>query len=123
MLVVDLKVVSSFKDKLIMEEFKVWLKEETPKPICQVIWTKTLVGWLKLNVKGSCCGNSRLSGGGDIIIDSNGNMRVAFSEKIEPWTNNSAQLQALLSGVRLCKALGFNNICIESDSTLVVGWL
>lgn len=49
-------------------------------------------------------------------------MRSVFSEKFDLGTNNSVKLQVILSRDWLCKVLGYNNICIESDSTLVVGW-
>lgn len=50
-------------------------------------------------------------------------MRVAFSKKFKAITNNSAKLQALFSGIRLGKESGYKNICIQTNSTLVVGWL
>lgn len=46
-----------------------------------------------------------------------------LKKKLELRMNNGAELQALTSGVWLCKELGHQNICIEINSELVVGWL
>lgn len=49
---------------------------------------------------------------------------VLFSlEKFNLITNNSAKLQAPLSETWLCKDLSYNNICIDSNLNLVVGWI
>lgn len=37
--------------------------------------------------------------------------------------NNGVELQDLICGIRLCKHMGYQNIQIESDSELIVGWL
>lgn len=42
---------------------------------------------------------------------------MAFSKKFYAGTNNGVELQALISGVKLSKRLGFWHINIESDST------
>lgn len=89
----------------------------------KVMWEKPLVGWIKLNIDSSCKGNHGSFGGGDIIRDNRKNLLAADSKKLGNGTSNGAEVQALISGIRLCHDLNFVNVCIESDSTLVVGWM
>lgn len=48
---------------------------------------------------------------------------AAFSEKFSDGMTNGAELQALINGLCLYQELDFVNVYIESDSTLVVGWV
>lgn len=75
-------------------------------PIC-VTWSKPFAKWIKLNVDGSCRGKTSPCGGGGILRDDQGNFQVILLEKLEVGTNNGAEVQALISGVKLCKSLGF----------------
>lgn len=52
-----------------------------------------------------------------------GNLKATFSKKFEVGTNKGAELQLLISGIRLYKTLGIENIIIEIDFELVVGWI
>lgn len=88
-----------------------------------VLWTKSPTGWFKLNVDGSCKGNLGSCGDGGIFHDEFNDLKVAFSKKFKNETNNGAELYDLVSGIRLCKTLAIQNIIIETNSELVVGWL
>lgn len=100
------------------------MKVEKTRTPCKVKWEKPFEGWLKLNVDSSCQGNLGSSGGGGgIIQDWSGNIKATFLEKIVLGTHNSVEFQAIVSGIRLRKELVFQNICIELDFALVVGWL
>lgn len=46
---------------------------------------------------------------------------MTFSKRF--GTNNGAKLQTLINGICLCHDLTLVNVCIESDSALVVGWM
>lgn len=61
--------------------------------------------------------------GGGIIQDSFGNWKATFLEKLEIGMNNDAKLLALLSGIQLCKGMGYQNILVEFDSKLLVDWI
>lgn len=62
-----------------------------------VVWSKPNLGWIKLNVDGSCRDNLRLCGGGGILHDHRGSFRAAFFKKFHIGTNNRAELQVLIS--------------------------
>ncbi|KAJ0029811.1 hypothetical protein Pint_13441 [Pistacia integerrima] len=88
-----------------------------------VYWRKPAEGWIKLNVDGCCRGNPGSCGGGGVIRDVRGIFKGDFSSSFGHGTNNEVELRALLAGISLCKELGFNQINIENDSTLIVSWL
>ncbi|KAF5452033.1 hypothetical protein F2P56_027073, partial [Juglans regia] len=63
------------------------------------VWRKLAAGWVKLNVDGSSRGNPGSCGGGGVIKDHLGNVKVAFSEHLGMGTNNAEELKALLRGI------------------------
>lgn len=88
-----------------------------------VLCTNPLDGWFKLQVDRSYKGNPCPCGKCGILRDEFGNFKPAFLEKFKNETNNEAKLQALISGISMCKTLDIQNIIIETNSELVVGWL
>ncbi|TXG59223.1 hypothetical protein EZV62_013796 [Acer yangbiense] len=88
-----------------------------------ISWTKPPAGWIKLNCDGSCRGNPGNSGGGGVIRDCHGMAIAAFSSFFGNGMNNSAELKAIMEGIRLCKRLLHFNMINESDSRIVVDWL
>lgn len=77
-----------------------------------IVWNRPTIGWIKLNVEGSCQDNSGSFGGGGVFSDHRGNFLATFSEKLDAGTNHEAKLQALNSGVKLCNRLSFWHITI-----------
>lgn len=47
-------------------------------------------------------------------------LNLPFLKKFDDDTSNGAELQTMISGIKLYKRLGFWHIFIESDSELVV---
>lgn len=58
-----------------------------------------------------------------VLRNDQGKFQATFSEKFDDGTNNGIELQAMFSGVKLCKSLLFWHIFIEFDSELVMRWL
>lgn len=56
-----------------------------------VVREKLPIGWMKLNVDGSCRDNPGSFGGGEIIRDAHGIFKATFSEKFGILTNNGAK--------------------------------
>ncbi|KAK0598914.1 hypothetical protein LWI29_000693 [Acer saccharum] len=110
-------------DFFIMKELQIQHHKVFARPGKFFSWTKPPAGWIKLNCDGSCRGNSGNSGGGGVIRDCHGMAIAAFSSFFGNGTNNSAELKAILEGIRLCKRLLHFNVIIESDSRIVVDWL
>lgn len=61
--------------------------------------------------------------GGGVNRDFSDNWKVFFPEKFENGMNNDAELQMLISRIRLCKSMDYQNIQIGIDSKLIVNWL
>ncbi|KAJ0074622.1 hypothetical protein Patl1_37562 [Pistacia atlantica] len=113
----------SARDEIILQALEVTYVNRARAIPKLIYWRKPAEGWIKLNVDGCCRGNPGNCGGGGVIQDVRGIFRRAFSSSFGHGTNNEAELRALLAGISLCKKLGFNQINIESDSTLIVSWL
>lgn len=88
--------------------------------IIPVIWNNPTFGEFKLNVDGCSKGNPGNAGGGGILRDHLGHMVMAFTVYLGCCSNNSAEVQASKTGMRLCLDHGFNKLTIESDSLLVL---
>lgn len=88
-----------------------------------VVWSKLPTWWIKLNVDGSYRGNLGSSGGGGVLWVEHGILWVAFLEKFDDGINNGAELQAMITKIKLCKQLGFQHVIMEFDFELIVGWI
>lgn len=89
-----------------------------------ISWVLLVEGRFKLNVvDGGSCGNPGMSSGGGIIRDSQGRVLAGFAHFYEYTINTIVECRALLNGLWLCKLLGLRDLLVESDSSVVVGWL
>lgn len=85
-----------------------------------VYWKKPSQGSLKLNIDGAAKGNPGRSGGGGGVRDSQGNLLFAFFSYFGIRTSFMAELRALVTGLRLCLALGCKPGIVEMDSKIIV---
>lgn len=85
----------------------------------QVSWKKPLQ-W-KLNTDGSCL-SSGMAGGGVIVRNSEGEVKIAASFHFGQRTSIFAELHALYEGLKLCYQAGITNVEVELDSAMVVRW-
>lgn len=116
----EFSVEISSKQCHLVEVFQIHPYVNFVRHPCILIWESPPAEWVKLNIDGSCSGNPGSCGGG-VICDNRGNFMAAFSKRFRDGTNNGTKLQALISGLRFCQELGLVNVCLESDSELVVG--
>lgn len=88
-------------------------------------WCPLVVNALKLNFDGSSIGNLGPSAIGGTIIDDSGSCLVAFLGPLGMGDALSAELKALLCGVKLIhsKGLSSHRIEVEGDSAVVIGWM
>ncbi|XP_042954714.1 uncharacterized protein LOC122291135 [Carya illinoinensis] len=110
-------------DLRVMQEFNCPIVPVYAKVSRMIKWTVSDVGMLKLNVNGESCGNLGMLGGGGVIWDSQGRVLVGFAHLYGQATNTIVECRALLDGLRLCRSLGLRDLLVESDSTVVVGWM
>nr|XP_009615317.1 uncharacterized protein LOC104108057 [Nicotiana tomentosiformis] len=83
-----------------------------------VKWIIPLAQIVKLNSDESCS-NGKYGGGG-IIRDQEGNFITAYSISLGVGTNNYAEAEALLFGLKWCADRGLKRAIGESDSLLMV---
>ncbi|OIS97451.1 putative ribonuclease h protein [Nicotiana attenuata] len=88
--------------------------------ILPVRWNKPSVGEFKLNVDGCSKGNPGNAGCGGVLRDHLGRLIMAFTVYLGSCSNNSAEAQAIKTGVRWCLDHGFNRLTVESDSLVVI---
>ncbi|XP_023891486.1 uncharacterized protein LOC112003505 [Quercus suber] len=88
-------------------EFTINKQEESREDI----WT--------INTDGS---STQRGGGAGVVIVSPQEDVLKYGVQLKfPVTNNEAEYEALLTGLRLAQALGAENVVIKSDSQLVIG--
>jgi ribonuclease HI len=75
--------------------------------------------WL-LMVDGAARGNPGEAGCGAVIFDENGTTVKELSRYLGRATNNVAEYEALLMGLKAVLELGKKQICVQSDSELLV---
>lgn len=85
-------------------------------------WTPTTLGFPKLNVDGCSLGNPGECGGGWVVRDTQGALIAGFSTFYGWETNTTAEVRALLDGIRLCIKLQLDRIEIGTYLQLLVHW-
>ncbi|GLJ54199.1 hypothetical protein SUGI_1161990 [Cryptomeria japonica] len=83
-------------------------------------WKAPPVGWLKLNFDGACRGNLKVFGFGAVIRKSEGKLLLGSYGAMGVTTNNEAEIQALLEGLKLCVTNKMTKIVIEGDSLVII---
>jgi ribonuclease HI len=76
-------------------------------------------GW-SLYCDGASRGNPGQAGAGAVLIDGCGNVRGQYGEYLGQTTNNVAEYQALLLGLKKARGLGVKKIRVFADSELLV---
>ena len=72
------------------------------------------------DIHGYCSSNTKGCGVG-VILENTDGLLIEYSLKFEfPTSNNQAEYEACLAGIRMEKELGANVVTFCSDSTLVV---
>jgi ribonuclease HI len=77
-------------------------------------------GVWSLYCDGASRGNPGQAGAGAILIDAGGEIRGQYSEYLGQTTNNVAEYQALILGLRMARELGVKKIQVFADSELLV---
>ncbi|XP_077249302.1 uncharacterized protein LOC143888778 [Tasmannia lanceolata] len=77
----------------------------------------------RLELAGAAKGNPGESGGGGVMRDAKAKVIFAFAFFYGTSTNMVAEARALLDGLRLCKAFGFKNFVVESDSKVLMDFI
>jgi len=79
--------------------------------------------WLRLYIDGASRGNPGLSGAGIVILDERNQVLAQLAHFLGEATNNVAEYQALIYGLKHAKLLTATHLTILSDSLLLVNQL
>lgn len=88
-----------------------------------ISWKKPLQNRIKLIMDRSSLGNPGISGAGGLILDSHGDLLLAFLVNLGYGSSTREELMALLEGVKFCKRRNFWDVDIEIDSYVILSWL
>jgi ribonuclease HI len=77
-------------------------------------------GVWSLYCDGASRGNPGQAGAGVLLVDAFGDIRVQYGEYLGQATNNVAEYQALLLGLKMARNLGVKKIQVFADSELLV---
>jgi ribonuclease HI len=77
-------------------------------------------GVWSLYCDGASRGNPGQAGAGVLLVDAFGDIRVQYGEYLGQTTNNVAEYQALLLGLKMARNLGIKKIQVFADSELLV---
>ncbi|HAD83138.1 TPA: ribonuclease H [Candidatus Edwardsbacteria bacterium] len=72
-----------------------------------------------LAIDGAARGNPGEAGAGAALVDSHGNVLAERSQYLGKATNNEAEYQALIFGLKLAIERGFSKLSIQTDSELL----
>ncbi|XP_027102724.1 uncharacterized protein [Coffea arabica] len=84
-------------------------------------WETKETGRYILNTDGCAKGNPGVGGGGGVLRDSTGLPLIAFSAYLGETTSLHAEARALLIDLQTCIQKGFEDICVQSDSLVLIG--
>lgn len=85
----------------------------------KVIWEFSLEGWIKVNTDGTSRGNPGRNAIGFCLRDKAGDLRYAIGREITEGSNNETEVVATVEALRLCRALNYTQIWIQTDSVLL----
>jgi len=83
-------------------------------------WKYPQEGWIKLNCDGACKENGDRSGCGGLLRDANGRWIKGFVRKIGACDALHAKMWGIYLGLELAWRDGISQLCVESDSKLLV---
>jgi ribonuclease HI len=88
------------------------------RKVVMIHWQPPSEGWVKLNTDGAYKEGS-VAGCGGVVRDSNGVWKGGFAKNLGVCSAYVAELWGVLEGLRYAKALGFNRVELNVDSSIV----
>jgi ribonuclease HI len=77
-------------------------------------------GVWSLYCDGASRGNPGQAGAGAVLLDASGDIKGQYGEYLGQTTNNVAEYQALILGLKMARSLGVKKIQVFADSELLV---
>lgn len=111
---------NSIVDFSILKAFNCKIHHPKAPQIREVIWYPPHTNWLKWNIDGASNGNPGNSACGGILRDHNADFILCFAEPLGICSSYQAELCAFMRAVELSHQNQWQNVWIETDSSLVV---
>jgi len=110
---------TSIEDFVLLKAFSVKINYSRAPTIKEVIWQPPVFNWIKCNVDGASEGNPGPASCGGIYRDKNGAFMGAFAYNLGISNSLFAELNGAMYAIELACQKGWNNLWLETDSTLV----
>ena len=111
---------NSIVDFTILKVFSCKIRHPKAPQIREVFWFPPHSNWIKCNIDGASSGNPGNSACGGIFRDHNSDVILCFTEPLGICTAFQAELCAFMRAVEIISQNHWNNIWIETDSSLAV---
>jgi ribonuclease HI len=111
---------NSIRDFILLKHFKVCIHHPSLTVIKEILWTPPLFPWIKCNIDGAAKGNPGLAGCGGVFRNHRADMLCCYAEPLGIASSFLAELHAAISAIEIAFDMHWDNLWIESDSSLVV---
>ncbi|RYR17534.1 hypothetical protein Ahy_B03g062245 [Arachis hypogaea] len=88
-----------------------------------ISWSRPDEGYIKVNVDGSWFGHTNNAACGGVFRDSNGRFLKGFSSNLGNYSIMHAELWAVIHGLNIATANGYQNLIVESDSAEAINFI
>jgi ribonuclease HI len=111
---------NSMRDFTFLKLFRINIHHSRVPVLKEICWQPPIVNWIKCNIDGASNGNPGLSSCGGIFRDHEANFIYAFAEPLGISTSYVAEICGAMRAIEIASQHNWQNLWIESDSTLVV---
>jgi ribonuclease HI len=109
---------SALRDFITLKRFNVNVHSLKPTTIKEVVWQPPLSNWMKCNTDGASTSSSSSCGG--LFRNSNADFLYGFAENTRIASAFVAELCGAMNAIEIAASKNWNNLWLETDSTLVV---
>ncbi|GAU47191.1 hypothetical protein TSUD_350560 [Trifolium subterraneum] len=109
---------SALRDFITLKRFNVTVHSPKHTILKEVIWQPPLSNWVKCNTDGASTNVSSACGG--LFRNSNADFLYGFAENIGISSAFVAELCGAMNAIEIAASKNWNNLWLETDSTLVV---
>jgi ribonuclease HI len=115
------KVASnSIRDFIVLKHFKISIHNPKTSIVKEIFWNPPLPNWIKCNIDGASKGNPGLSSRGGIFRNNEADFLLCFAEPLGYTSSYQAELQGALRAIEVAHQMNWNNLWLETDSSLAV---
>jgi ribonuclease HI len=111
---------NSMRDFTFLKQFSINIHHPRVPYSREILWHPPLLNWVKCNTDGASNGNPGIASCGGVFRDSNADFLFAFAEPLGIASSYSTELCGAMKAIEIAYNKRWNNIWLETHSTLVV---